>query len=358
MAIEQARTINISFATLFRIVVAVVALYFVYQILDVLALVFVAIILSTALDPSVDWMQRHRIPRSLAVLIIYLLLFFVISITLVLLVPPLARQMFELAHSLPSYYGKLVSSFSSFGGVGFQDEVSTTLQQALQQLGGSLGRATTSIVATLAGVFGGIVQLVIMLVMTFYLIVEEHGLKRFIRSVTPDQHQAYLEGLMNRIQEKLGWWLRGQLLLMLIIGVLAYIGLKVLGIEYALVLALWAGLTELVPYVGPVLGAIPAIFLALSVSPIAALWVLGLYVLIQQLENQVVVPMVMRRAVGLNPIVSIAVVLIGAKLGGVVGAIMAIPVATAVAVGVSDYLESRQKPAHVGLNESGGPPIA
>lgn len=352
------RTINISFSTLLKVVAAVLALYFVYQVLDVLALVFVSIVLSVALDPSVDWLQRRKIPRSLAVLIIYFLLFVVVSLSIVLLVPPLAQQLSTLAQSLPSYYSKLVSAFSNIGGNSFHDEVSVTLQQALQQMGSNLARATSSIIATVAGIFGGIVQLVITMVMTYYLTVEENGMKRFLKSVTPDKNQVYVSGLLDRIQEKLGWWLRGQMFLMLIIGVLTYIGLKLLGMDYALVLALWAGLTELVPYVGPVLGAIPAIFLALSVSPMYALWILVLYVIIQQVENQIVVPVVMKRAVGLNPIVSIAVVMIGAKLGGIVGAIMSIPIATAAAVAVSDYFESRKTPAHVGLNEAGEQPRA
>lgn len=319
-------------------------LYFVYQILDVLALVFVAIILSTALDPWVDWFQRNRVPRGLAMLIIYFLLFVVISLVLILMVPALATQLGQLANSFPYYYGKLAAGFYSWE-TGAGDSVSAALQQTLQSLGASLAQATSSVLSTVAGIFGGLLQFMVVLVMTYYLVVDETGLKRFIRSLTPSQHQDYIWDLMTRIQHKLGLWLRGQLLLMLVIGLLTYVGLAVLKgfglvqMDYILVLALWAGLTEVVPYIGPVLGGIPAVFIALAVSPVQALIVLGLYVLIQQLENNFIVPMVMKKAVGLNPIVSIVVVLVGAKLGGVVGALMSIPVATAIAVVLSDVFD-------------------
>lgn len=348
---SPSRTINISFATLLKVMLVVALLYLLYQILDVLALVFVSIILATALTPLVDWLQYKHIPRPLAVLIIYLVLIFVFAITLVLLLPPLADQLVTLAQSLPVYYGKLVSSLSGAGHGTFQDEASLALQRAMQQLGSDLASATTSILSTLADIFGGITQFIIMLVMTYYLAVNQQGTKRFVRSLVPERNQAYVGELINRIQMKLGGWLRGQLLLMLIIGVFDYLGLVILGMDYALVLGLWAGLTELVPYVGPVLGAIPGVLLALAVSPVKALWVLGLYVLAQQLENQIVVPVVMRKSVGLNPMVSIVAVIVGARLGGILGAIMAIPVATAAAVALSDFFASRNQPASVGLGE-------
>lgn len=333
-------TVNFSFTGLLRILLVVLLLLFLYQVLDTLALVFVAIILSTALDPWVDWMQlRARIPRTLGALLIYLVIFFVISLVIVLMVPPLADQLFRLASSLPYYYGRLVAGFSVGGQ--FNDQVSAALQQLLQSLATSLAGATGSIFGTLAGIFGGLVQLVATLVMTFYLLVQENGLKRFIRSITPARYHNKTVEVMDKIQEKLGWWLRGQLLLMVIIGVLDYIGLVALGMDYALILALWAGLTEVIPYIGPVLGGIPGVALALSISPWRALWVLVLYIVMQQLENNVIVPLVMKRSVGLNPVVSIMVILIGYRLAGVVGALMGIPVATAVAVILSEFFGDR-----------------
>ncbi len=135
---------------------------------------------------------------------------------------------------------------------------------------------------------------------------------------------------MGRIELKLGGWLRGQIILMLIIGISTYIGLTLLGVEYALALAVIAGILEIVPIIGPILSAIPALIVAFTVSPIAGFGVIGLYILIQQLENHLVVPKVMQKAVGFNPLVTIIVLMIGGNLLGLMGAILAIPIAIVV----------------------------
>jgi predicted PurR-regulated permease PerM len=158
--------------------------------------------------------------------------------------------------------------------------------------------------------------------------------------------------LIARMQEKIGRWLRGQLLLSLIIFLMTYAGLTILGVRYALVLALFAGVTELIPYIGPFIGLVPALFIALTQSPIVALGVLVLYIIIQQLENYVIVPKVMQRAVGLNPIVIIVAMLVGAKMAGILGIILAVPVATALSVAVGDLFElKRDEDAAVGESD-------
>lgn len=332
--------VDITAGTMLKALLLVALVYFFYQVLDVLALVFVAIIFATALEPAVNWMNRNRIPRALAVLVLYLVIFLVLSLVIILMVPPLIDQVTELAKSFPSYYERLLSAFSYVSGTG-HDQVASSLQQSLQSLGANLAQATSSILSTLVSIFGGILQFIVLLTVAFYLVVEEDGIMRFIRSVTPSAYQPYLVQMMRRLKAKLGSWLRGQLLLMLIIGALVYIGLKLLGAEYALVLALWAGLTEIIPYVGPILGAIPAIFLALSDSPLQALLVAALYLVVQQLENNLIVPMVMKRTVGLNPVVSIVAIAVGAKLGGVIGAVLAIPLVVSLGVFLSDFFDKR-----------------
>ena len=177
------------------------------------------------------------------------------------------------------------------------------------------------------------------MVLTFYLTVEEHALKRMLRSLVPVRYQPYITHLVNRIQEKIGMWLRGQLILSLIIFLLSWFGLTILGVKYALVLAIFSGLTELVPYLGPFIGAIPAVFIALTQSPALALGVIVVYLIIQQLENNVIVPKVMQRAVGLNPIITIIAMMIGFKLAGILGIIIAVPVATALSIVLNDFIE-------------------
>jgi predicted PurR-regulated permease PerM len=178
-------------------------------------------------------------------------------------------------------------------------------------------------------------------VITFYFTVEEEGMKRFIRSVSPSHYHPYLMQLINRIQRRLGYWLRGQLILSVVIFVLTFIGLTILGVDYALLLALIAGIFEIIPYLGPFLGAVPAVFLAFVQSPVKALLVVILYIIIQQLENNIIVPKVMSKSVGINPLLVIIILLVGGKIGGAVGMILAIPVATALSVFFEDFLGKR-----------------
>ncbi len=340
MSETQKLKIDISAITLLKILAIVVSVYFLYRVIDVLALIFVAIIFATALEPAVNWLHRNHIPRAVGVLILYLIVFLVLSLIMVLMIPPLVAQVTELAKIIPYYYDRLLYLFSNVSGAG-EDELAFALQQNLQNLGNQLSQATNSIISTLVSIFGGILQFIVLLTIAFYLVVEENGILRFVRSVTPTIYQPYVLEMMRRLKVKLGSWMRGQLLLMLIIAVLTYLGLTLLGVKFALVLALWAGITEVIPYVGPILGAVPTIFLALSESPLQALLVTGLYILIQQLENSIIVPVVMRRTVGLNPIITIIAIVIGAKLGGVIGAILSIPVAVAIGVFLSDIYEKR-----------------
>jgi len=343
---SESRIIEISLISLWRVALVVLLLYVVYQVLDVIGLILVSIVLATAFNPWVDRMEHYHIPRSLGVLIIYIVVLALVALGVLLIVPVLVGQLTQLASSFPYYYNKIASSLASLQN-GTNDEVAIALQQALQTVGSSLANGANSVLGSLVGIFGGIAQAIIALVMTFYLIVDEQGLRRFINSITPEVHQAYIADLINRIRVKVSAWLRGQLLLMLVIGVMTYVGiwlLRLIGLspaitQYALVFAFWAGLTEVIPYLGPILGGIPAVFIALAVSPVQALMVLFLYVLVQQLENNLIVPTIMRRSVGLNPIVSIVVIMVGFNLGGLVGTLIAIPLATIVALIMSDIFD-------------------
>lgn len=173
--------------------------------------------------------------------------------------------------------------------------------------------------------------------------VGEAGMKEFFRFVAPSKYQPYLVQKINQVQTKLGMWLRGQLILSLIIFALTYLGLTILRVEYALVLALFAGLAEFVPYIGPIISAVPAVFLTFADSPIKALIVIVLYIVIQQLENQIIVPKVMQKSVGLNPLVVIVVMLVGAKIAGMAGLILAVPTATIIKIFLGDFFEDRKE---------------
>lgn len=336
-------TVEISTLTLLKVLVVIVAVFFLFYIRSVLLILFVALILASAFDPWVDWLQKNKIPRSLALLLIYLTVLLILGGAVYLIIPPIAVEVNQLSKDFPSYWEKIESSFQNLQDYSESHALSKNIQDSLSSLQANIGTAAGGVFSTVFSLFGGIVSFFIIMVVTFYMTVEEQGLKRFLRSVLPVKYQPYVTHLVNRMQEKIGLWLRGQLVLSVIIFLLCWIGLTVLGVKYALILALFAGVTELIPYLGPILGAVPAVFIAFTQSPTLALWVIGLYFVIQQAENHLIVPKVMQKAVGLNPIVVIAVILIGAKLAGVVGALLAVPVTTALSVLVGDVLENKKE---------------
>lgn len=341
MDLNLNKPINISLTSgsIMKVILLFLAMYFLYLIKDILAILFVSLILSSALDPWVDWMQTKRIPRALGILLIYLVSFFILGGAIYLIIPPIAQQVGELANDFPKYIDKVISGFAVFKAFTIQHNLLDSIKNSIGGWSSNLQTAASSIFSTVTGIFGGILSFFLVLILTFYMVVEESAIKKLVWSIAPAEYQPYLLGLINRIQVKIGMWLRGQMILSLIIFVMTYIGLSILGVKYALVLALIAGITEAVPYLGPILGSIPGVFLSFTQSPMLALFAAILYYVIQMVENNILVPKIMERAVGLNPIISIAALMIGLQIGGIVGAILSIPVATAVSVIVSDIFE-------------------
>ncbi|MFH1667441.1 MAG: AI-2E family transporter [Candidatus Komeilibacteria bacterium] len=334
-------TVNISSQTFIKILLFFVVIAFLYMVREAIALIFIALILASALDPFVDWLRKFKIPRGVGIIVIYLLLLSIISAVIIMIIPPITAEIKLIASDFPVYYERVVDGFNYFTTNRTDMEVAEQLQNSLNTITGNLSRAASGVFDTLMGIFGGIFSFFLVLVITFYFTVEEEGLKRFIMSVTPAQYQPYLMQLVSRIQRKLGYWLRGQLILSVIIFILTFVGLTVLGVEYALLLALIAGIFEVIPYMGPIIAAVPAVFLAFMQSPLKGLLVLILYIIIQQLENHIIVPKVMSKSVGINPLVVIIVLLVGGKLGGVMGMVLAVPVATAISVFMDDFVDKR-----------------
>lgn len=333
--------VNISTATILKTLAIFVGIVFLYLIKEALAILFISLVVASAIDPMIDIMQRHKIPRSLGIVIIYLVVLIVLSGIVALLIPPLVEQFSDLANRFPQY----LSVFDRyFNGTSQSADLSQLqeLRRGLQSVEGAFAQFGSGFLSAISGFVGSVIAFLGILVLTFYLTVEEKGMKSFVRQVVPTAYQPYTIQKINHIQMKLGHWLRGQLILSGVIGLLTYIGLLIIGVDYALVIALVAAVTELVPFIGPVIAAVIAIFLAINQSLLQALFVFILFLIIQQLENQVIVPKVMQKAVGLNPIVVLIVLLIGAQLAGVVGMILAVPTATIVASFAEDLLEEKR----------------
>ncbi len=335
--------INITSRTIYKIIVILIMLYFLYFIRDILAIFFVSLVFASALDPMVDWLQKRKIPRSVGILIIYLLLFAFFSLVVYLIFPALINETSQLSGNSPYYFDKINLFLNNFSDK-YQLNINllANIKNNIGSFGSSLETAAGGIFTTLSTVFGGIVSFILILVLIFYMVAEENAMKKLVWSIAPTKHQPYIMSLIDRMQQKIGLWLRGQLLLAAALFLLVYIGLSILKVNYAIILALFAALTSFVPYMGAIFGSIPAILISFTQAPLLAVFVIVLFYIVHLIEGNVLHPLVMQKTVGINPIISITVLLVGFRLAGIIGAILSIPATTALTVLYKDIFDKKE----------------
>lgn len=339
---DQPQRISITAGTMVKFILIIIGFFFLWYIREIIGIVFIALVFASALDPWVDKLARRRIPRWLSITGFFILFLAAIGVTVYAIIPPITEQVTEIAGLLPELAPQVDSAYQY---VTQRSDASLTadIQASVANFDTGVSQITSGVYNAVVGLFGGIAALLLVLVLAFYMTVDEDGIKKFIRSTAPIQYQPYLVQKVNRIQMKMGAWLRGQLVVMVVLGVLSFVGLAALQVPYALVLAVLAALLAMVPFLGPLLGAIPAVFFAYTDAPWKALAVVILYTIIQQLEGQIITPKVMEKAVGLNPIVVIIAMLIGAKMGGIVGIILSVPATVIIWVFIEDFFVQKKK---------------
>lgn len=316
------RTIEISHRTVIFTVLFLISLWVLWQIRTVVLALFIAFLLATALNPPVNRLTKFKIPRALSILIIYLLLIGAIFGVAASIIPPLVDQTSVLVSRLPEY-------LNSFGVTGID-------QKLVSEQLANIGKLPANVLQFVISIFSNIISVFIVLVLTFYLLLEwGHLDNRLAFLFGQDGERA--KNFLSQLERRLGGWVRGELILMTIIGSLTYVGLRLLGIHFALPLAILAGLLEVVPNVGPLLSAIPAVVIGFTISPVMGISVAALYFLIQQAENSFIAPKVMQKSVGIAPLVTLITLAVGAELGGIMGAILAVPILLLAQVAIGEF---------------------
>lgn len=344
MKMDEQKTINISTNTILRVIFIILLLVFIYLIRDVIVLFIFALIIASAIAPVVNFLEKIKIPRVIGALIFYIAIIGVMVFLVSLIVPGMAKNIKELSLNLPDFIEGLSIKFESIRNASSKyGAILNKIQEYLSGIGETLKNIGSNVVSTAVNVFGGVFSALLILVMSFYISVQKKGVQRVLTAIIPIHYRDHLLDLWERAQKKLGRWFQGQLFLGIIVGVLVYIGLYFLNIKFAILLAVLAGILEIFPYIGPFLAGIPAVILGFLQAPILGLWVLLLYVIVQQLENYLIVPLVMSKVVGLNPIMVILALLIGGKLGGILGMILSVPLAAVFAELLRDLIKKRKE---------------
>ncbi|MFA6429591.1 MAG: AI-2E family transporter [Patescibacteria group bacterium] len=337
------RVIAISTGTILRVVAIALALALTWFIRDIVLYVFTAFMLAGVLHPFAEWAARYKIPKGVSVIALYLLLFSGVGLLLTFLVPALVNESRLIAVSYGDKTEWVTEIVTSLKTATDTYGLSANLRSGLMGLQGQLQSMFANVFGALGDAFGAVAGFVIVFVLSFYIIIEESAVKKLFRDIVPRAYQELATNLVWQMTHRLGDWMRGQLALCLIIGLLYLIAFVAIGVPYPVLLAVLGGLLEFVPYLGPFLSAVPVVFLAFTVSPMHAVFALVAIIIIQQLENNVIVPKIMQKAVGINPIISIIAFLVGAKLFGVLGAIFAIPLATALSLVWTEIIQLPRK---------------
>lgn len=302
--------VEISHKTIIFSVAFLASLWVLFQIRDILFLLFISFLLMTALRPLVELLIRFRIPRLLSIIVVYIIVFGFFGASLATAIPSLAVQISRLLQELPTIVARVLPA------VGV--DISSVTQQ--------ITPISENIVKVTVSIFSNIVTLMTVLVFTFYLLLERQYAEKLLTSWMGEDGARRVIEIFRMIESRLGAWVRGEMILMFAIGIFVYFGLSLLHVEFALPLAILAGLLEIVPIIGPIISAVPAVLVALGTSPFLALSVVALYFIVQQVENNLVVPLVMKKSIGLSPLISITALMIGGKLAGITGAMLAVPV--------------------------------
>lgn len=341
--------IQIGTGTILKGLLIILGFFAIYYLRDIFLVLILSIVIASAIEPATLWFMRRNVPRVLAVLLMYSVVAVVFVGVFYFLFLPLLTESASLLSSLPSYLGELqiwnpLQNNPVVAGNGALGDFSKnfSLAEIANQIDQSVSSLSQSFFSTASRVFGGILSFVLVIVLSFYLSVESNGVEKFLKIVIPDKKEEYFVDLWRRSQQKIGLWMQGQVVLAIIVAMLTYLGLTLLQVENALLLAVLAGLFEIIPLFGPILAAIPAISIALITNGLtSALLVVGLYVIIQQFESQLIYPLVVRKIIGVPPIISILALIIGAKLAGFVGIIISVPLATMLMEFLDDIEKSK-----------------
>lgn len=326
---------DIKFSAIFKVLLIIFLIWAFIQLKALVISLFIAFIIATAIRPLVQKFKEYKVPQGVSVAGIYIILILFIGTMIYVVGKALTQQLIEFGRNLPTIISTLQTSipfFAQFDLSSYTTNLSSNLQSLGSDFGGNLGIA----VGALNSAFDVITSILTILVISLYLTL---GLDRIVSNLIkfiPHINREKTMQLYVKVENQVGAWLRGQLFLMILIGILTYITLKILGIPFALPLAIFAGFMEILPIIGPLVYSAVIVLVALTVGPVTAILSVIACLIIQQLEGNVIVPVIMKKAVGLSPVTTIIAIIAGGTLMGVIGALLAVPIAAVLSAVLQD----------------------
>ncbi len=324
---SENKKLSITTGSWVRAVLVILAVVALFILRDLVLVILVSIVIASAIEPAALWAKRFSLPRLPTILTVYVFVGVICAGLFYFLFLPLLGELSTFIGAFPEYSKNLTTDSTFLNLFGSVSEA-LPAQGIANNINSLVSSLSTGVFSSATFFFGGIFSFILIVILSFYLAVQEDGVGKFLRVVTSSKQEKYIMDLWDRSKKKIGLWMQGQVLLAAIIMVLVYLGLLLVKVDHPLLLAVAAGMFEIIPVFGPILAAIPAILIAFVGGGMStALMVAGLFIIIQQFENQLIYPLVVKKVVGVPPMVSILALLIGGQLAGFLGILISVPVA-------------------------------
>ncbi|OGZ03429.1 MAG: hypothetical protein A2604_01645 [Candidatus Liptonbacteria bacterium RIFOXYD1_FULL_36_11] len=323
--------IEISWGTLWRIVAVLSVVVAAFLVRNVLINLFLAFIISSGINPFIDYLEKKGLPRILGTLFTYLFSLIMIGLIIYAVLPIALMEMDNLLSGIVEFTGNIFN-FSST-----QDFIKN-FNSTFNEISKKIFSSDLSLVNLATSVFGGISFVITVIIVSFYLSISREGPEWFLRAILPENYEDRIMTIFHRSRKRIGHWLQGQIILSFVVGFVAFIGLWLLGVEHSFVLGLTTAVLEIIPFVGPVFAGSIAVLIALHNSFLLALYTVALFVIVQQIEGHIIIPLVMNRTVGLHPVVVLAALMIGFQLWGLIGIVLSVPVAVILQEFLDDWV--------------------
>lgn len=332
------RVLDISLGTIFKIAFIALLFYIIYLIRDILILSIFALIISILFNPIIDFLQRKRIPRVLAVIFVYIGIFGLISLLIYSLASLFFVEIQKFSQGLPEYFETISPPLKSLGVEAFED-----IESFIGLLNKSVETIAASFLGAVSAIFGGIFSTIYIVTVAIFLSLEEKGVEKSLSLLFPKKYETYVLHLWARCQRKVSGWFLSRILASIFVGGVVYVAFLILNVKYPLTLGLLAGVLNFIPIIGPIVTGI-LIFVIISLdSTLRAIFALVAFTLVQQIENNILTPLLTKRFVALSPVIVLISLVIGGKLLGILGAIFAIPLAGILSEFLKDFLAKKKE---------------
>ncbi len=332
------KILDISWNSILKISIAIICFYIAYSIRDVFIWFIFALAISILFNPAINFLQKRMIPRFLASVFIYLSVFGLFSFLIYLMVPLFNSEIGQFLKSFPEYFEKISPPLKGLGFQTFND-----INSFMHGLSDSLQKMSENIFNIIFAIFGGFSSFIFVFTTAFFISIEEKAIEKTLILVFPKKYEAYVLSLWERCESKISGWFGARVLASLFVGSLSYLALLIFNVKYPALLGLFAGVFNFVPFVGPLVTGILFFVIVAPTEMLKSIFVVITFIIIQQIENNILSPFLMRKIIGVPPALVLISLLVGAKLWGVMGAFLAIPLFGILFEFLREFLEKRRE---------------